>query len=72
MPPLSHSQFTLKSTKDFIEKIHNANVPNGFNLISFDVGSLFLSVSLEEAINVALDRIYLRKENGMHNFITTV
>ena len=43
--PLSQSQYTVKSTKDFIEKIHNVIVPHGFNMI-FDVKSLFIRVHL--------------------------
>ena len=76
LSPLSQSQYTFKSTKDFIQKIHNVNVPHGFNMISFDVKSLFTSVPLEETINVALDRIYHWKEietsigkNDMHNLL---
>ena len=78
LSPLSLSQYTIKSTKDFIQKIHNVNVPHGFNMISFDVKSLFASVPLEETINVALDRIYHRKEietsiskNDMRNLLCT-
>ena len=62
LSPLSQSQYTVKSIKDFIGKMKNVNVPHGFNKISFDVKSLFSSVPLEETINVALDRICHRKE----------
>ena len=78
LSPLSLSQYTIKSTKDFIQKIHNVNVPHGFNMISFDVKSLFTSVPLEETINIALDRIYYPKEietsiskNDMRNLLCT-
>ena len=64
MSSLSQSQYTTRSTKDFIETIHNANVPHGFHMTSFDVIFLFQSVLLEETITVALDRIYHRKEIG--------
>ena len=50
LPPLSQSQYTVKSTKDFIEKIHNVNVPHGFDMISFDMKSLFTSAPLEEQL----------------------
>ena len=60
--PLSQSQYTVKRTKDFIGKIQNVNALHGFNMISYDVKSLFSSVPLEETINVTLDRIYHRKE----------
>ena len=62
LSPLSQSQYRAKSIKDLIQTIHNVNVPHGFNMISFDVKSLFTSVPLEETINVALDRIYHQKE----------
>ena len=78
LSPLSLSQCTIKSTIDFIQKIHNVNVPHGFNMISFDVKSLVASVPLGETINVALDRIYHRKEietsiskNDMRNLLCT-
>ena len=76
LSPLSQSQHTVKSTKDFIEKIRNLNVAHGFDMISFNVKSLFTSVPLEETINIALDRIYHRKEidiaiskNDMRNLL---
>ena len=50
LSPLSQSKYTVKSTKDFIEKIRNINLPHGFDMISFDVKSLFTSVPLEETI----------------------
>ena len=62
LSPLSQFEYTVKSTKDFVEKVRNVNFPHGFNMISFDVKSLFTSVLLEEVINVALERIYHRKE----------
>ena len=62
LSPLSQSQYTVKSTKDFTDKIRNVNVPHGFDMISFDVKSLFTRILLEETINIALDRIYHRKE----------
>ena len=73
---MSQTQYTVKSTKDFIEKIRNVNVPHGFDMILFDVKSLFTSVPLEETINIALDKIYHGKEidisiskNNMSNLL---
>ena len=50
--------------------------PTDFNMISFDVKSLFTSVPLQETIYVALDRINHRKEietsiskNDMRNLL---
>ena len=47
LSPLSQSQYTINSTKDFMQKIHNVDAPHGFSKISFDVKSLFTSVPLE-------------------------
>ena len=33
LSPLSQSQYTVKSTEDFIEEIRNVNVPHGFDMI---------------------------------------
>ena len=73
LSPLSQSQYTVKSTKGFMEKIRNVNVPHGFDMILFDMKFLFASVPLEETINIALNRICHRKEinisiskNDMH------
>ena len=62
LSPLSQSQYTVKSTKDFIEQIRNVNVPHRFDMISFHVKPLSTSVPLEGTINIALDRIHYRKE----------
>ena len=59
---LNQFQYTVKNTKDFIEKIRNVNVHHGLDAILFDEKSLFPSVPLEETINIALNRIYHRKE----------
>ena len=40
-------------------------------MTSFDVKSLFISVPLEETINVTLDRIYHRKEIDNQSAKTT-
>ena len=73
LSPLSQSQYTVKSTKGFMKKIRNVNVPHGFDMILFDMKFLFASVPLEETINIALNRICHRKEidisiskNDMH------
>ena len=43
-------------------KIKNEQIPLGFTTVSFDVKSLFTSVSLTETIDIILDRVYNRKE----------
>ena len=39
-------------------------VMHGYKMVSFDVKPLFTNVSLEEAIEIALERIYKRKERN--------
>ena len=62
MPPLANSEYTITSTKDFIEKIKNVKIPDGHQLISFNVKSLFTNVSLQKTIDIILKRIYENKE----------
>ena len=52
----------IESTKDFITKIKGKMIPEDFELVSFDVVSLFTKVPLEFTINHILDRIYRDKE----------
>ena len=46
LSPLANSEYIVTSTKDFIEKIKNVKVPDGHQLISFDVKSLFTNMPL--------------------------
>ena len=62
MSPLSTSEYTVKSTSDFITHIKRQNKPNNFKLISFDVTSLFTNVPLDFTIDVILKRIYDENE----------
>ena len=45
-----------------MNKVKNERIPQGFNIASFDVKSLFTSVPLKKTIDIAFERIYLRKE----------
>ena len=56
------SEYTVKSTSDFITHIKGQNIPNNFKLISFDVTSLFTNVPLDFTIDVILKRIYDENE----------
>ena len=62
LSPLAYSEYTIRSTIDLINKVKNGRMPQGFNMVSFDAKSLFTSVPLEKTIDIALERIYLRKE----------
>ena len=62
LSPLENLKYTVTSTKDFIEKIKNVKVPDGHQLISFDVKSLFTNVPLQKTIDIILKRIYANEE----------
>jgi len=57
LQPISTNQFTVKDSFSFAEwaKMYNHN--NKF-MCSFDVGSLFTNVPLEETIQICLDKLY--------------
>ena len=57
LSPLSMSEYTVKSTSDFITQIKGQNIPNSFKLIFFDVTSLFTNVPLDFTIDVILKQI---------------
>ena len=59
--PLSVSSYTISSTKDFVDKIRDLEVPEGHKLVSFDVTSLFTNVPLDYTIEVILRKIYQEK-----------
>ena len=65
LSPLSTSEYTAKSTKDFIEKLRTFKVPKEYQMVSFDVKALFTYVSLEYTINLVLKRIYENHEISM-------
>ena len=59
---LSQSIYTVNSTKHFIEQIKKEPIPSGYQMISFDVKSLFTSIPLDKTIEITLQRIYDRNE----------
>ena len=48
LSPLSKSQYTVNSTKEFINMIKNETVPSACKMISFGVSSLFTMVPLDK------------------------
>ena len=62
LSPLSASEYTVKSTKDFIEKLKTVKVPKGYQMVSFDVKALFTNVPLEYTIDLVLKRIFENHE----------
>ena len=64
LSPVSTSEYTVKSTSDFITHIKEQNIPNNFKLISFDVTSLFTNVPLDFTIDVILKQVYDENEEN--------
>ena len=62
LSPLSFSQYTVNSTKHFIKSSKHEKTPVGYQMISFDVKSLFTSIRLDKTIEIILQRIYNRNE----------
>ena len=62
LTPLSKSKYTIDSKKNFMEKIKQETLPDGYKMVSFDVKSLFTNVPLEKTIDITLERMYDRKE----------
>ena len=69
LAPLRESEYIIKSTKDFIGKVKAKEVPNGYQMVSFYVKSLFTNVPLNQTINIALRRVYDKHE--LQTSITT-
>ena len=57
LAPLRELPYTIKGTKDFIEKVKAKAVPNDDQIVSFDVKSLFTKVPLDLTIYLVLRRI---------------
>ena len=58
LSPSRESEYTIKSTRHFIEITKYEKVPEGFQIVSFDVKSLFTNVLLETTIDTILGRNY--------------
>ena len=58
LAPLAKSKYTVESSKEFISRIKGKTIHNEFELVSFDVTSLFTNVPLEFTIQVILDKVY--------------
>ena len=58
MKPLTRSEYSVESSKDFVDMLANKTLPPGFSLVSFDVVSLFTKVPLDFTINLILKKIY--------------
>ena len=61
LKPLTKSEYSIDSTKDFVGRIRSKSIHQDYELISFDVVSLFTSVPLDFTIQLILDKIYRDK-----------
>ena len=62
LKPLGQSQYTIKSSSSFMKTLKKQKIPPGYQMVSFDVVSLFTNVSLEETINIIIKRVYDKNE----------
>ena len=58
LKPLTRSEYSAESSKDFVDMLKNKSLPPGFSLVSFDVVSLFTKVPLDFTIDLILKKIY--------------
>ena len=59
--PIANSNYTIDSTKDFVHKIRKQKIKDNYEMISFDVVSLFTSVPLDFTIDLILKKVYDEK-----------
>ena len=58
LAPLGKTDCSLLNTESFIKDIKGQRIPDGYQMISFDVKSLFTNVPLNETINIILRKVY--------------
>ena len=51
----------MESTDNFLERIKNVRIDNDYDMVSFDVVSLFTNVPIEFTIDVILDKVYNKR-----------
>ena len=62
LAPSRKSEYIVKGTKDFIGKVKAKEVSNGYQIVLFDVKSLFTNVAPDWTIDIILRRIYDKHE----------
>ena len=58
LKPLTRSDFSVDSSKEFVDTLKTQTLPPGFCLVSFDVVSLFTKVPLDFTIELIFKKIY--------------
>ena len=57
LAPVAISEYTVNSTKEFVNKISKVKPLKGYHMISFGVVSLFINVPLETTIDIILGKV---------------
>ena len=68
LSPLSQLDYTVNSTKHFIEQIKYDKIPEGYGRMSFDLKSLFTNILLNKAIKITFCVDTGRKLKVLLNF----
>ena len=72
LKPLSLNQYTVTDTFDFTKEIHDLKINKSKILVSYDVSSLFTNVSLDETIEILVNRAFSNNWcNTTHNLALT-
>ena len=58
---LAKSEYTIENSKQFVEKMKDIKPNPEYEMISFDVVSLFTNVPLERTIEIILEKVYTKK-----------
>ena len=61
LAPLTKSEYTINSTKEFIAYTKKLKVGKEYEMISFDVSNLFTNVPLELTIDLILKKVHQKK-----------
>ena len=62
LSPLSEFAYIVKNSKSFVQKVRLDKISSNYEIILFDVKSLFANVSLDQTISMILNRIYDNRE----------
>ena len=58
LAPLATSEYSIKNTKDFISRIKDKRIEEGYKMVSFDVTSLFTNVPLDFVVELIVKKVY--------------
>ena len=60
LPPLNETEYTVKNSKLFVQKVKLDKIQSNYKIVSFDEKSPFSNVSLDQTISIILNRILQR------------